>query len=159
MKTVVLTQGFYASVDDEDYEWLNQFKWFYHNGYAKRTVNDEHVRMHDAIAEHHGLVFAVGELDHKDRNKINNQKSNFRSATPSQQQVNKDRIVTNKSGYIGVCWHKRDKKWAASISYSGKRIHLGNFMDKVAAAKAYDAAAVRYFGEFAMLNFQPEVVQ
>lgn len=158
MKLIPLTQGKSAKVDDEDFDWLSQYLWYYVD-YCDRAVRDEmflgkkfRIFMHNAIAEKHGLVFSP-ELDHKDRDGINNQKENFRSATRSQQAMNQGVRVDSKTGYRGVSWHKKAGKWRAYIFQGGKQIHLGMFVEKVDAAKAYDREAIRVFGEFAVLNF------
>jgi hypothetical protein len=109
--------------------------------------------MHNVIAEHHQLSF-IGMVDHKDRNKLNNQKSNFRSATAIQNTANQSVMSNNTSNYRGVAWHKKHQKWIANIMFAKKRIHLGYFQDKIEAAKAYDKAALYYFGEFAVLNLK-----
>jgi hypothetical protein len=151
MKTITLTQGFHALIDDEDFDWLNRYKWNYHNGYARRT-NDGYdtVHMHVEIAQKHGIEI-YPELDHKDRNGINNQKENLRPATRSQQGANRDLFPNNSTGYKGVSWHRG--KWQSSIRREGRLHYLGRFSDIIAAAKAYDAAAIVYFGEHACLNF------
>jgi hypothetical protein len=90
------------------------------------------------------------ECDHVNRNPLDNRRKNLRIATSTQQKGNQ-RILrtTNKSGYRGVCWHKQQGIWRATLK--GK--HLGLFRDPIDAARAYDAAAKAYFGEFAKTNF------
>ena len=68
--------------------------------------------------------------------------------------MNKLTPNTNTSGYKGVSWHKRDNIWTANIKANGVKKHLGNFFCLVKAAKAYDDAAIKYFGEFAHTNFR-----
>ncbi len=157
-QSILLTQGFYTTVDDEDYGWANQWKWHYGTkGYAiRRSSSNEAVFMHHEIAKRHGLVFDAGELDHRDGNGLNNQKGNFRSATNEQQQSNKKMRANNRSGYIGVHWRKDFKKWVAKIHHDGKYIHIGYFTDPILAAKAYDRMAYYYKKEFAVLNFPKE---
>lgn len=92
-------------------------------------------------------------VDHRDSNGLNNQKENLRIATQLENSRNRARGALNTSGYKGVCWHKRAKKWAVSIRYDGKRMHLGLFANKIAAAAVYDDAARKLFGEFAKCNF------
>lgn len=88
-------------------------------------------------------------VDHRDMNRSNNRWGNIRQATPSQNQVNTRLRSDNKTGYKGVGWHKRDKIWSARIGLSGRLIHLGNFQSKEEARGAYEAAALRYFGDYA----------
>lgn len=80
---------------------------------------------------------------------------NCRWATASQQQANKRKYVNGiTSQYKGVDWHKRDDKWRARIKVGGKRKYLGLFENEIDAAKAYDAAALKHFGEYANPNFK-----
>jgi hypothetical protein len=154
MKEIELTQGKVAIVDDDDYEWLNQWKWHFHNGYAVRTECEKRkfktISMHAQIL---GWSFGV-DVDHLDLNKLNNTRSNLRKCTHSQNQHNRSKYANNISGYKGVFWHKHEKKWQAAIKANGKIIYLGYYADAQDAARAYDAAALKYHGEFARLNFQ-----
>ena len=88
------------------------------------------------------------EIDHKDRDRLNNRIDNLRECTRSQNQSN--RVYKNASGFRGV--HANKNKWAARISYNGKWLHIGTFATKEAAAAAYNAKAKELVGEFAMLN-------
>lgn len=152
MKEILLSKGHTALVDDEDYERVNQFKWcpkvdgrtvyaqrnLYRNG--KRTTQCLH-------------IFILGEngrneVDHRDGHGLNCQKGNLRRCSPQQNRKNKKRYLSNTSGFKGVQWHKAVKKYAAVI----KHIHLGYFSDPADAAKAYNKAALQYFGDFANLN-------
>ncbi len=92
------------------------------------------------------------DIDHRDRNYLNNQKNNLRIATRQQNLANQPYYINNTSGYKGVTWHKKSKKWYAQIKVNRQHIHLGTFHDIKLAAKAYNDAAVKYFGEFAWLN-------
>lgn len=154
MKTIPLTKGHFALVDDEDYDRLSCQLWQYsEKGYAvRKDASRALIMMHNEIAEFHALPF-VGEVDHADRNGINNQKTNFRQATKSQQQANRGIQSNNTSGYKGVSWRKDKKKWQARASYEGQTIRLGYFNSAEEAARAYDKEATRLFGEFAVLNF------
>lgn len=161
MKKIRLTQNKIALVDDEDFEWLNQYKWYAQKGchtfYAIRTIYKNNkprtVRMHREIL---GLFFGDGlKIDHKNHNGLNNQKKNLRFATRSQNAMNqKIRITT--SNYKGVSWHKGNKKWIAYIKINGKRLYLGLFNNEVEAAKIYDKEAKQLFGEYANINFRKE---
>ena len=91
--------------------------------------------------------------DHKNRNGLDNRKDNLHIANNSINGHNRRRQVNNTSGYRGVTWHKKDKKWRANIQVNGKTIYCGNYSDVLLAAKAYDSAAIRYFGENAVVNF------
>ncbi len=165
MKHILLTQGKFAIVDDEDYEWLNQYKWSAHKtkygGFmAIRTSKRPQRKM---IYMHRQIMNCPKEMDvdHQNHNTLNNLKSNLRICTRSQNCQNSKICKNNSSGYKGVTWFNQRKykdkkykgKWRAQITHNNKNFHLGLFNNKTDAAKAYDIAAIKYFGEFANLNF------
>jgi len=88
-------------------------------------------------------------VDHIDRNKLNNCISNLRMVTHQQNLINRTKQVNNTSGYKGICWCKRDKKWVAHIKYNQKQIHIGNFDDIEDARETYNSKARELFGEYA----------
>ena len=159
MKRIPLTKGQFALVDDQDYQWLNQWRWRYHkstNGKTGYAFRNERIgpgkRRHVSM---HRLIMGAGEkqeVDHVDTNGINNQRSNLRVCTRTQNRSNLSAYRTNTSGFKGVSWDKGARKWAARIAAKGRRIHLGLFTNKIEAAHAYNQAALRYHGEFAHLN-------
>lgn len=87
-------------------------------------------------------------LDHADGDRANNKLANLREATKSQNRHNTIR-VRNGSGYMGVCWNKKEGKWQASIGVNRRKIYLGLYDDPEEAGKAYREAAKKHFGEFA----------
>lgn len=152
MKKIPLTQHKYALVDDEDYELLNRFKWHYANGYARRNWwyggKSHMVRMH-----HFVLPLRDGLMcDHINGNGIDNRKCNLRLVTKSQNMMNRGKQKNNTSGYMGVSLHRTTKKYRAFIKKDRKQIHLGLFETLREAAYAYNEAAKKYHGEFALLN-------
>ena len=168
MREIQLTQGYIALVDDEDYEFLSQWKWYAKRGtknktpYAVRnfsyTSSNSHrvtLKMHNVIWEYHNRPISEGlEIDHQNRNGLDNQKENFRLATRAQQLQNQGVKNTNTSGFIGVSFNKgRGKPYIAQIQVNGIKLSLGYFDDPIEAAHVRDEAAVKYFGEFAQLNF------
>ena len=95
------------------------------------------------------------DVDHINQNGLDNRKANLRPATHTQNNCNRKKFSKNTySKYKGVCWKKKIKKWTAQIGFNNKMIFLGYFHDEVAAAKAYDQAAIKYHREFAALNFE-----
>ena len=153
MKQIKLTQGKYAIVDDEDFEWLNQWKWYANKDhktyYARRHEGKKIVKMHRLI-----LNASIGtEVDHKNHDGLDNRRDNIRICTFSQ---NQHRRATTKgvSAYRGVYQlnHSPNYKWASQIRANGKVKHLGCFVTEVEAAMAYNKAAKQYYGEFAYLN-------
>lgn len=157
MKNIPLTKGYFALVDDEDYDFLNQWKWHVSIGtrretYAKRVEIIDGKRIKITM---HRMILCVPEgkqTDHIDHNGLNNQKSNLRTATPVQNGANRKMCQRNTSGFKGVSWSKSHNKWRAQISIERRNNHLGLFENAQDAAKAYDEGAIRLNGEFASTN-------
>lgn len=159
MKEIPLTQGKVALVDDVDYQWLMQWKWRARKQtkrniwYAFRTRKEGGHKV--SVLMHKTIVSGVNRVDHRDRDGLNNQRHNLRPATCTQNRANSrktNRPVSSK--FKGVFWHKRRRRWMATIKVMRKPNHLGSFHNEIDAAKAYDAAALKTFGEFACVNFQ-----
>lgn len=139
-------------LDDEDYEFLHRFNWFEHKQgyvYANGKIKEEHK---SNIMLHRLVVFAKkGEVvDHIDGDVKNNQKSNLRICTQTENSKNRKIGTNNSSGFKGVI--KKGNKYHAKIGLNKNRIHLGSFDTKEEAAKAYNEAAKKYHGDFAKLN-------
>jgi len=157
MKQIELTQGKVTLVDDEDYDRLSQLKWYANpphetdlSFYAcHKPANSKYVSMHRLILNAPDGV----HVDHIDGDGLNNQRSNLRLCTHQQNSMNRRLSRNNTSGYKGVSWHKKDKKWNVRIRINGKRIQIGQFFCLVKAAKAYDKKAIELFGDFARPNF------
>lgn len=139
----------YAMVDDEDFEWLNQWSWQSAKGrntfYVRGRINGEMTSMHRTI-----MKLSKGDplfVDHIDLNGLNNQRENLRIVTHSQNARN--RRAWGKSSYLGVSYQH---PWTAGISVDGRTIKLGRFATEIEAAQAYNEAAIKYHGEFARLN-------
>lgn len=156
MKEIKLTRGKVVLVDDADFDWLNQWKWYARpNGntfYAQRQERRKTVKMHRVIL---GMTDRNQLADHEDRNGLNNQRYNLRSATRLQNAINRNARKDGSSKYLGVMLHSRDKKYYASIRVNKKLKHLGVFSDELLAAKAYNDAAMIHHGTFANLNVIP----
>lgn len=157
MKEIPLTQGQVALVDDEDYEWLSNRKWCVATKrvYAMgRDVEEKkNIYMHQLIFKHYGIEIPEGmEIDHKNGNNLDNQKSNLRPGTRSQNNMNSRSRENSTSKYKGVSWASHAKKWRAQLQINKKHCHLGYFETEKDAAIAYNEAALKYFGEFAKLN-------
>lgn len=162
MKLIPLTHRKFAQVDDEDYDFLMQWKWYASDGrnghsfYASRREkkNLRFMQMHRQILN---LTDPQIKVDHKDGNGLNNQRSNIRPCTQSQNLANKR--ACGKSKYLGVSpSNRKTLKWYACIKPAGsKTISLGCFKTEEEAARAYDDAAKKHFGEFANLNFPDNI--
>ncbi len=161
MEKIPLTQGKFALVDDEDFARLNQQKWHINKNrnrfYAVRTVyypqnQQSNVKMHREIMKPpEGL-----QIDHINHNGLDNRKCNLRICTGSQNNWNGRLHKNNTSGFKGVSWKKQSKKWVAQIRKHNHDTHLGYYFCIIKAAKAYDKAAIKLFGEFANTNFNGE---
>lgn len=101
------------------------------------------------------IVDTTIEVDHRDGDGLNNRRGNLRACTHRQNQANQ-RSHCGKSRFKGLGFIKSGNGWQAQICVNYQRIYLGFFKSEVDAAKAYDVAAVKYFGEFARLNFPME---
>ena len=92
------------------------------------------------------------EIDHVDCDGLNNRWQNLRSATRTQNLMNRYRSKHNKSGAKGVSFDKRSGKYHAKIKFDGRLIYLGQFNSLEEAASAYGRAANEYYGEFARMD-------
>jgi hypothetical protein len=144
-----------SEIDTTDIPKLAKYRWGLDNkGYLHTGIKSKMVGLHRFLLD---LVSGDGKVvDHIDRNIYNNRKSNLRLCSQAQNVGNSTLRRDNSSGYKGVCWHKRDKKWQAYIRKDTKLIHLGLFDIAENAAMAYNEAALDYFGEFAVLNYIKE---
>jgi hypothetical protein len=149
MKQIKLTKDKFAMVDDEDFEFINQWKWSCAKGikYAARRTNNRIIYMHRLITNCPEKL----EVDHINRDGLDNRKVNLRICTSAENRKNHKILSNNKSGYNGVS-KTPFNTWHTCISLNGKTIHLGTYKNVVDAALAYNVAANHYFGEFARLN-------
>lgn len=158
MKTITLTQGKVALVDDEDWVRVSAIKWYAakykHLWYAQREIRRTD-GTRTTIKLHRFILRTRAGIDHKDGDGLNCQKYNLRSATGLQNGSNKRKTRHQKSSnFKGVTWAKDRNLWRAGIRVKNKLIHLGQFINEKSAAISYDAAAIKFFGKFACLNFK-----
>lgn len=151
MRTIELTKGYVALIDDEDFHLVSEYKWAVsvrkHTCYAVGYKSGKNVTMHRLVSR----VNSISEIvDHKNRNGLDNRKCNLRVGTKSQNAANRSNKKGSSSKYLGV--KKVRNSWAAGLTHNGKSIYLGCFNNETEAAKAYNRAAIVYHGEFANLN-------
>ena len=141
-----------ALVDDEDFEMLNQYKWFNNGtGYAITKIKKNNKQVNKLM--HLFIIDTPKDMqtDHIDRNKLNNQKFNLRIVTRSQNTMNRPKYK-GTSKYKGVYYNKQNKNWVARIKLNKKQITIGSYEDEKDAALAYNEKAIELFKEYAYLN-------
>lgn len=153
-KLIKLTKGYFTVVDDDDYQELSKYKWHYSTGYAYRRVTIEKGKSL-VLSMHRQIMRAEPgkEVDHINGNPLDNRKANLRVCSKTENIRNNVNRKRAKSGFKGAypCGKSR---WYSKICVDCRQIYLGTFDDKESAARAFDVAAKKYFGEFAVLNFE-----
>jgi len=158
MKHIELTKGKFAIVDDEDYEWLSKFKWQINtldgdDRYAKTSIWNVMTKKTDSFYMHRMIVGANKrqQVDHINGDRLDNRRSNLRICLGKENQRN----MGLRNGYSTKGVHYMKKRshlsapWQAYITVDRKRKHLGYYETENDAQKAYNVAAIEYFGEFA----------
>lgn len=141
---------YFALIDDEDFEAINKIDWCCtgHYGvcdYAHARIKGKLISMHRYI-----LKSDKGEYtDHKNRNGLDNRKENLRICSQSQNQYNRKKQVNNTSGFKGISWHKKSKKWQVNLRIPGKQLYFGLYSNKEKALEVYNQNIKRICGEFA----------
>lgn len=172
MKELILLRGEKALVDNEVYDCLMSYGWTWRVEYRKKDnccyIVHSHgsrrkkeylsVYLHRWILESfYGVSMGGLEVDHADRNTLNNCLTNLRVVTRSQNACNRGLQSNNKTGFRGVSHVAKKEKFEVVIRVKGKAFYLGCYTSAEDAARAYDAAAKEHFGEFAQFNFPGEV--
>lgn len=156
MKQIPLSQGKFALVDDDVFEYLMQWKWYFEGRYARMTNKsrrgNESRYMHKII-----LQTKKGfDIDHINGNKLDNRRCNLRQASRTQNILNRPMQTNNKTGFKGVHYDRSRCKFKADIGINGKSKFIGRFNTAIEAAKAYNEMAKKHYGEFALLNEIPD---
>lgn len=158
MKEIKLTRGLIAIIDEEDYAAISNLKWFAcpsQTGafYAVRSSHigrkNFRVSMHSVI---NGTPFGMC-TDHINGNTLDNRRANLRTCTKAENNRNRGACKGKHLGLKGTYFHKKRRKWHASIQVNGVSRHIGVFVNPYDAARAYDKAASELHGHFAKLNF------
>lgn len=156
---IIFKNGGRVVIDSEDYDLVKDYRWREYRGktnitsYAVCTTSAKVPGVRTSVLMHKLILRTDCLIDHKDQNGLNNCKDNLRVATPAQNSSNKNKLLRNSSGYIGVWRDKVRKKWVAEISSENKKKFLGYFDSSMEAALARDRAALELHKEFAVLNF------
>lgn len=149
---IPLTKGFLAEVDLLDWYWLTSTDWWVNLGTttprAMGRWKGKQVYMHRLILNPPN----GSDVDHINRNGLDNRRSNLRITTRRQNNANAVR-KNHTSKFKGVSWNTERKCWVGSGSKDGKRLYLGRFPKEEDAARAYDKWAIGNYGEFARVNF------
>lgn len=155
MKIIILFNKKEVLVDDEDYSYLKEITWSYHNSGYAFTRTSRKLGKRKSILMHRVIMKAslTEEVDHINGNRLDNRKNNLRIASRKENgrnQLVQKRIKSSK--YKGVSFYKPTKKWRASIKFNQKSFNLGYFLSEKEAALVYNKKATELFGEFAKLN-------
>lgn len=150
-------KGKFAIVDDEDFEIASAYTWSYSKGYAVTSVggrkDKKRIYLHRLISGDppEGLF-----VDHIDGDPLNNQRNNLRFVTIAQNAYNMAPNRNTSSSFKGVSWDSSRNFWHARIQFDKATTNLGFFMSELDAARAYNVAAIKHFGEYARLNVIPD---
>jgi AP2 domain/HNH endonuclease len=160
-RLIPLTNNQNAIVDAADFQWLSEWNWVAwwndtaQSYYATRAaLTDDNqkttIYMHRVLAGEDGL-----EVDHKNGDSLDNRRNNLRPATKANNMRNRTLQANNTTGFKGVI--RGNGKWVAQATFNGRRIYLGTFDTPELAARAFDAFAIEWHGDFARLNFPNSV--
>ena len=149
--------GRFALVDAADYELVSAYRWNLFETdrgdgrrpsgpYAHTSVRGKQLFMHK-------LITGYARTDHINHDGLDNRRSNLREATVAQNCYNRRLRSDARSAYKGITWVPRNNRWIARITVDGKVRHLGTFRSEIAAALAYDDAAMKLHGKYAYMNF------
>lgn len=150
---VPLTQDKFALVDAKDYLRVMKYKW---TAFPNKRGTIWYASCDRVGRLHRFILNAPPELDvdHRNHDGLDNRRKNLRIATTTQNTQNTRKREGTSSPFKGVTFHGHTRKWYAYIRIDGRQKSLGLYNDQRRAAKAYDKAARRYFGEFAEVNFK-----
>lgn len=163
MKTIPLTKGKCAIVDDEDFPFLSRFNWQLHNSgngmyYAEINVMPREGNKRGDFKVHvpmHAFLIKRGKFERVEfvnKNTLDYRKKNLMLVTYNQNIHRAAKRKGASSKYKGVSFNKRHQNWIVGITYNRKRMHLGYFLDEKQAAKVYNKKAKELYGELAYQN-------
>lgn len=138
-------------VDEEDWNRIKDITWYLDEGRVNGKIEGVWWKLHNFILNTKELI------DHKDRNGYNNQKSNLRLATKSENAMNSKLRIDNTSGIKGVSWDLQKRKWHCYLNINKKRKFLGYFQNLEDAARKRIVEEIAQFKEFANFDLIKEV--
>lgn len=160
MKEITLTQGMVTKVDDDLYEWLNQWKWYYrkrsgtrHSGDAVRSLHGRDTNGVNTVQTIYmaSMILPVPTgfvIDHADRDSLNNQRANLRKATNSNNIKNTLARANSKTGVKGVHWDHAKQRYIVQVTVNGKRRWVGAYTDLDTAKKVAEKSIKEHYGSF-----------
>lgn len=158
--------GRFALIDEADFGLVCAFTWRINSGFGYAVTRRPRCRATGEKVYMHRLIVGARpheHIDHANGDTLDNRRSNLRVCTQSQNLCNRGRTRANRSGFKGVrCKTDRGRRsspWQANIRLDGRQTHLGYFATAEDAARAYDTAALKHYGEFARLNFGPQRIK
>lgn len=161
MPQIILPNGSVTLVDAELIPILNGYRWHPAASagggfYARTNMKCLNGKSRPVMLHHVVIGFPLNKLqvDHINGDKLDNRRCNLRVVTPRQNNANRGCNKNNSTGFKGVFFDKNKRKYTVNVGQLQKKRYFGVFDDKESAAKAYDIAALKEFGEFAKLNFE-----
>lgn len=155
MKRIPLTQGKFAIVDDNDFEWISKIKW-----YARKDRNNYYAENHKgnrkSSTKMHRMIINAPEgfsVDHINGDGLDNQRKNLRLCTTEENTRNRDKQKNNTTGYKGVTIHKKTGLYQAQTTHHKKHVSFGYFKTAKEAARAYDKNIRLLHKDFSKTNF------
>lgn len=146
-----LPSGHTVTIDEADADQVLPLTWHLHRSRGREYAAHKN-RDDKRLFLHHFLLGKKTRIDHRDGNSLNNCRGNLRVATHAQNMRNRAKRMQGTSRFKGV-YRARGTAYRAAMTVDKKTVHLGTYRDEVLAAKAYDEAARKAWGEFAAVNF------
>lgn len=151
MQKIKLTKGKFAIVDDRDFSYLSQWKWYAGEGqggcYAQRSSVNKNTKSGRSIILMHRVILCAGKgeyIDHQNHNTLDNTRQNLSKGSSRDNQRNQKLFSSNTTGFQGLWYDKNRKRWRATIGVNNKDVFIGRYKDKEDAIKARKEAEIKY---------------